>query len=191
MKMIKDWKDAVTFAQIGELNAQFIEGTRKNHSSYLAKTVAEETYPLRKVLAKYNRNGFVTQISQPGKLCKGGGQRAAVYGYALEAVAKQINTLTLHSELIVLIYSPGKQGGYQIPITVESYHACTWLGLCRGEEAFQHFDKLNIGGQMAMRDAWQVYVIDPKWGRKPYLWKHVSQALAGQISPFSADHVNE
>jgi hypothetical protein len=118
------WRKAKTLEDVGEMTANWIEGTSNYHPDYWANTVDEETIPLRSVLANFNRRGLVTDFSQPGKALtdEGFAQRAAVSGYACESVANRLAALTHRTYLVVFIFEPGMTGcGNQIPSTLNGF----------------------------------------------------------------------
>jgi hypothetical protein len=181
------WLNAKTLVDIGELTAKWITGKIRFYPNYFSESVDEETIPLRSKLAKLNRTGFITDFSQPGiPIDKDGfGQRASVSGYAEENLARQIATLTLHTELIVFIFPPDTDWGCQIPITIDGYRPSTWNGRSFGSQQFEHYQ--NVISSTALDElalSWVVIVIDPKWGRKSYLWSHLEKSLVRSQYPF-------
>lgn len=173
------WIEAETLEDIGEATARWIEGSISYHPCYHTHIDAE-TKPLQKQLAYVNRNGLVTTFSQPAEPLDedGSSQRACVEGYAREEIAKRIATLGLYTELLVLIYPPDWKGGYQIPITLDGFQPFTWCGGCWGYEELECFEEeCSEAAMEALKSAWNVVVIDLKWGRENYLWDYVSEAL--------------
>jgi len=179
------WRRAQTLDDLGELTAKWIKGDLKYHPCY-GEGVDSETVPLREILAKYNRKGFVTTFSQPAVSIgnEGCGQRACVEGYAREDLAKRIATLGLHTDLLIFIFAPGVRGGYQIPITVEEFHPFTWCGGCWDFEELDCLTKIcGASALLSLRSAWKVTAIDLQWGREAYLWEHVSRVLDEPENP--------
>lgn len=173
------WGEAKTLEELGEVTARWIEGSVSYHPCYRADIDAE-TRPLGKKLAYFNRNGLVTTFSQPAEPLdeEGFSQRACVEGYAREDVAKRIATIGLYTELLILIYPPDWQGGYQIPITLDEFHPFTWCGGVWGYEEFECFaEDCSPEAMEELKSAWKVVVIDLQWGRENYLWNHVYDAL--------------
>jgi hypothetical protein len=178
------WKNAKTLDDLGELMARWIEGALEHRPAYYGSEPDEETAPLRDTLAAYNRKGLLTTNSQPGMPIddEGCGQRAWVEGYAKEARARRLGALGLWTDLLVFLFPPGNYTwGYQIPITVEEYHPFTWTGHHGGHEELEPFaEDLSHEALDALARAWKVVLIDPRWGRKSYLWEHVSAVLEGK-----------
>lgn len=178
------WSEAKTLDDLGELTARWIEGNLSFSPLYGGDFRAEADY-MQDALAYLNRHGFVTDNSQPGRpeIVRQPGTtfRAFVEGYATKEVAEQLETLGLYTDLVVLIFPPGVTGGYNMPVSLYEYHPTTWVGI-----------HLNTGGFFGGLDGelydsvmkvlvqyWRVVVIDPRWGRQPYLWKNIRSALSG------------
>jgi hypothetical protein len=176
------WQQAKSLQDIGELTARWLEGKLSYYPLY-GGDIDPEAVPLRRVLAKFNRNGFITEFSQPGEPMdeEGFAQRACVSGYADEAIAKKIACLSLYTELLVFIFEPGGNGGYQIPITVVEHQPGTWNGLYWDDENLEQLARdCSREALQSLGKAWFVFVLDLKWGRKAYLWKLVSKVLEGK-----------
>ena len=173
------WRDAKTLNEIGELTARWIEGSLPFHPCY-GDSSDEETETIQSQLINFNRNGFITTFSQPAEAWdeEGSAQRAAVEGFAEEVTAKRIAALGLHTDLLVLIYPPEVQWGYQIPISVRNFHPYTWLGSNVGFEDFDCFQEFCSAETMEIfKKLWKVVVIDLQWGREDHLWQLVNNAL--------------
>lgn len=167
------WRKAQTFEELCELMARWIEGELKYRPGYCGESIASETVPLRDTLAGYNRRGFLTVDSQPAEpLDKHGcGQRAYVMGYASEDLAKTIACLGLHTALLVLIFEPGVNGGYKIPVTVDEFCPFTRCGWPPGFRDLDCFEEdCGEAAMLCLKRAWKVIVIDLDWGREAYLW---------------------
>lgn len=86
------WRSAQTVADLGELMAQWLEGTLASWPGYQPNYGPdEETAPLVPTLAALNRAGFLTVGSQPGDAGTGFDgklweQRAAVEGFVADRV---------------------------------------------------------------------------------------------------------
>jgi hypothetical protein len=185
-KNVAAWQQARTFDDLCELTARFVEGTLPLHSCYGGESVDSETTELVPILAAFNRAGFMTECSQPAVDLddEGEGQRAFVSGFALEPIAKRIATLGLYTELLVFIVPPGVQHGYQVPVTLGEFHPYTWCGSSIGYEGIECFEYVcNPTAMSALAQAWQVTVIDLKWGRNDYLWENVTRVLTSEANP--------
>ncbi len=91
------WASAKTLADLGELTAQWLEGTLASRPGYAVNAGPDpETIELIPVLARVNRAGFLTSGSQPGMGWELGyngrlwRQRAFVQGFADDAMLGQI-----------------------------------------------------------------------------------------------------
>jgi hypothetical protein len=182
--ILLEWREANSLADFGELTVAWLKGTLKYHPAD-GDSPDYETNEIVEDLVQLNRRGFVTTFSQPGVSIdeSGSGQRATVEGFTSEPLARAIGAWGLHSELLVFVYEPSAEGGYQVPITTSEFHPFTWCGPAWGEESFQGYDDVcSLEGLAALRSAWTVVVIDPKWGRKHYLWNQLRQATTKRRS---------
>ena len=106
------WEAARTLADLGELTAQWLEGTIASQPAYTPGCGPDpETAPLIPVLACCNRAGYVTNCSQPGETGTGFDgaaweQRAAVEGFASPAVAGRIWEAAEPAGLTVIAHAP-------------------------------------------------------------------------------------
>lgn len=182
------WRGAKTLEELGELTAKWIEGDLPYHPCE-GGGVYEETKPIQEVLVFFNKNGLVTTFSQPAEPLdeKGFSQRACVEGFAREDVAKRIAALGLYTDLLVLIYPPDVEWGYQIPITLSEYQPFTWCGPSWGNEQLEYFkEECSTEAMESLASAWLVVVMDLQWGRENYLWEHVRHALTNPpAKPFN------
>lgn len=174
---LRSWGTAQTLEDLGELTALWLLGEVPECPTQGGPPDAE-TAEIIQALVECNRRGFVTEFSQPGKpLRDGSGQRAAVSGYAPEPLAKKLFAASLHSDLVVLIFQPGAEGGYSIPVTADVFHPYTRVGCFCGELAEEFCRHLGPLATLAVLTAWYVAVIDPSWGRRDYLWHTLLKAL--------------
>jgi hypothetical protein len=128
-------------------------------------------------LAALNRAGFVTDFSQPGEPLEDGfSQRAAVSAYCNESVARRVAALTLSTDLIVIAFPPGADGGHYVPITIDNHRPCTWGGRY-GIEELRYLAESCPGLIEESGRLWKIDVIDPQWGRERYLWNHLKAAV--------------
>ena len=140
----------------------------------------QETTAISGVLAECNRLGLLTYESQPGIPLDehGCGQRTAVFGFASQETAVQVEALTLHTDLIVLAFPVGQERGCQIPVTVDEFHPFTWFGVAPSFDELACFAEVCHGTALsALAQAWYVCVVDPQWGREDYLWEHLLHVL--------------
>lgn len=173
------WRNARKAFELGELTAYWLEGMLAFHPCY-GDSPDEETDSIQKYLVQFNRNGFITTFSQPaqGLDAEGYAQRAAVQGFAEEAMAKRIAALGLETDLLVFIYPPDVQCGYQIPITLWEFRPYTWVGSGWDLEELDCFaEYCSEEAMQSLKIMWQVVVIDLQWGREEHLWHLVNRAL--------------
>ena len=169
---VRSWREAVSYAAICELMAQFIQG-RCAYSPIYPAPVDDETNEIATYLAALNRAGFLTIDSQPGA----SEQRAFVNGFAPESIARVIARVTLYTDLYVLIVPPWAEGGYQIPVGIEDLQPCIWSGFSEFTD-LDAFDKICRPEVMqALVRAWSVSVVDLSWGRRGHLWEMLCSAL--------------
>lgn len=175
------WPDARTLEDLGELTARWLEGVEPHHPNYGAGPDTETT-ALVPELAALNRAGFVTDFSQPAEpLVDGFSQRAAISGFCTEAVARRIAALGLSTDLIVIAFPPGGEGGHYIPITISDYRPFTWAGR-HGFDELEHLAEACPQVVEDLRKAWRIDVLDPQWGRDRYLWDHLDDAVIRNTS---------
>lgn len=180
------WKTARSLAELGELTARWLEGTEPNHPC-CTEGPDEETSPLIAELAALNRAGFVTDFSQPASQLDGGsGQRACVCGFCSEDIARRIAALGLWTDLLVIAFPPGCDGGHYIPITIDEHRPFSWAGRYGLDEIDHYAESCGQEAVEQLTGSWMVQVVDPQWGRSPYLWSHVAEAvLHRRPSPFN------
>jgi len=181
---LAQWQQASSFQELCELMACFIEGTCKYRPGYGGEPLDEESQPLIDYLAALNRAGFLTDCSQPGLDVGHSKQRAFVTGYASEAVAVQIEKLSLTTDLYVSVSQPGDINGCRMPVTIDVFKAFTWAGDTAIDEEKGYFIELVHFEEdcsplafQELRQACYISVIDLCWGRKDSLWDELAKAL--------------
>lgn len=184
------WQQAQTFQDLCELTAQWLESRISYHPCY-GGSIDPETEPIAPILSICNRSGLLTLFSQPAVPIDktGSGQRACLEGLVQDGLAQRIAALGLFTDLLVMAFKPGEEGGYLIPITTDNFHPFTWCGACWGDTDLECFGEIcNKKAIEALRLAWRVCIIDPKWGREEYLWKNVTRILTipeMRLKPYS------
>jgi hypothetical protein len=176
---LSKWRQAETLADLGELTARWLVGEVDDYPCY-GGPVDPETVLLVEELAQFNRHGLVTIFSQPGQPVDeiGFGQRAAVAGFCAVKTAKRLARLGLHSDLLIMAFKPGEQGGYPVPISLADRRPRMFQGESWGYEELRCFaTALNNEAMTALEAAWKVCVIDLQWGRNDYLWPQVAKVL--------------
>ena len=185
------WLSARTLADLGELTAQWLEGTITSQPGYAVGCGPdEETEPLVGVLAAANRAGYITASSQPGGngLDDSGArwsQRAAVTGFASDATMRRLRAGSGQVRLTTIYARPRRWR------TTREHATCvTWFGgrpvtsfgSCLSQAHLRDwwagYGVCHPEAVAALCQAWQVTIIDPQWGRDSVLWPAL-QAFAG------------
>lgn len=171
------WMSANTLAELGELTARWLEGSLSFNPGYGGPPNGETT-DLIPALARFNRAGFVTENSQPGEDTD---QRACVSGFCNEQTAETIAAVCMPTDLICVFCWPGTESYLHIPVTLDEGAAFTWAGMSIDGENITYVwaDSCSASAVDALVGAYQVWVIDPIWGRNDLLWATVDRALAG------------
>lgn len=176
------WREATNLRELGELMAQWVEGKITYQPAYFARGPADETSGLVDVLAAVNRAGLFTTFSQPGLPFDGeSGQRASIDGFGTSDTISRLQRLTLGTDLILIAFAPGCPSGGQVPVTVMGGGECTWLGLPLDAADIDDYYLRDLSGRgiNAIRDAWQINLIDPVWGRDDLLWDTLQKFSVG------------
>lgn len=180
------WRAAATLDELGELTAQWLEGSLASQPGYLANCGPdEETTELVPTLAAANRAGWLTDSSQPGW---GPGlgydsavwcQRAAVEGYAAPELAGQVAAAAKAAGLLVVTHPrasrfPRLRDG--VAVTTRAGRPVTGFGHRRTYRslAFQYAECSDTA-VAAVCEAVQLTVIDPDWGPRDRLWAVLDQ----------------
>lgn len=209
---VQPWHQAETLEDVGELTAQWAEGTMKYHPGGYDQGPAEETLGIAPALVTLNRNGFVTSGSQPGEgpeeSYDGGTywQRAAVDGHVDAATADRLEAACVEAGLTFVRNGPARwrtSWRSSVPVTVTArdgvtddppaggcldagYYVHTGFGTHLSRRAVKfHFDGCAAD---ALRAAEQVTVIDPVWGRKDHLWNTLTTAVKPPCCPCKSTH---
>ncbi|MFD6891937.1 DUF6919 domain-containing protein [Streptomyces sp. NPDC059957] len=110
----RTWKSARTLADLGELTAQWLEGTLASQPAYLPNCGPdEESAELLDSLAALNRHGYLTTCSQPGTAGIGYDgrwwtQHAAVEGYLTDlSLYRRLLDAAAELALIVVVDDRG------------------------------------------------------------------------------------
>lgn len=183
-RLAPQWANARTLADLGELVAQWLEGDVLTQPGYHGRP-DKETAALVPTLASANRAGYVTYSSQPGYDGPGYNQehwqqRPAVEGLVadeqaavrlvqaaeaggLRAVAQFASRWRCRQETAVTVTRSGFPPGIWVPRTGFG------VQLSRRELAFM-YDGCGRGVVRAVQAAWQVTLVDPRWGPSRRLW---------------------
>lgn len=191
----KRWQAATTLADLGELTAQWLEGTIRSHPCQASRGgPSDETSDLVPALAQANRAGFVTHQSQPGcsETVDDGTlweQRAFVEAFTDTNTMRAVTDAGIESGLLVYAYLasrswfPAIRRGSATVVTINDGSPFTVVGH-QFSRRFLHgsvspFVGCNDAAIDRVCDAWQVTIVDPAWGRNDVLWPLLDQ-LANQ-----------
>ena len=180
------WSNATSLTDLGLLTSAWLQGNGVPHPCG-GNGPDPETADILSDLVLLNRRGLVTNHSQPARKINdtGTGQRAEVEGFTDERLARAIASLTLSTDLMVFLYEPGETAEtaeYQVPITTGDFQPCTFCGVLCPEEV----EYFSAPARAVLQEAWYVVVVDPKWGRSRYLWRHLKRvSRAGQNALWS------
>ncbi len=86
----------------------------------------------------------------------------------------------IETELVAFGWRPGAVGEcYQTPVTREGSRLNTWARLPLEPDEIEHSYRQDLGPDavVALLEAFQVTVIDPRWGRNDSLWESLGAAL--------------
>lgn len=207
----KSWNQAETLADVGELTAQWADGTVKYHPGGYDEGPAEETLEIAPAIATLNRAGFVTSGSQPGVPAEVGydgnifWQRAAVDGFTDPDTADRLEDACDEAGLIFINNGPARlrttwkdaelvtasfvnEGDGALPPESDDspYYGHTHFGT----HLSRHAVKFNFDGyaSRALCSAEQVTIIDPVWGRKDFMWDTLTNAIAPPCCPCNERH---
>jgi hypothetical protein len=181
---LSGWGEAQTFADVGELTAQWLLGEIPAHPGYYGGP-DEETVELIPTLARANRAGYVTHqsgaafdgINYDGARAQ---QRAFVEGLvADDGVAARLTAAAEAAGLLVSVHprarwrtrydSAAPSARLQDQSGTWSVIGFTGATLSRRDIALV-FDGCSRQTVETMCRAWQVTIADPEWGHGGRLW---------------------
>jgi hypothetical protein len=183
------WQSARTLADLGELTAQWIEGTLASQPGYFGRSDIDRSDVLVPLLAAVNRAGFRTDCSQAAEApCAGYDdrvweQRAGVTGLADDQAVARLRAAIAGTRLILTARRGRDVQGVSyrdaIPVTCADEKPVTWFGAaCGPDELADTLSPCHPDTIGAACDAWQVAVIDPEWGRNDVLWPALERFAA-------------
>ncbi|SFK74625.1 DUF6919 domain-containing protein [Geodermatophilus ruber] len=186
----QDWATTTSVVDVGQLVAQWLEGTRRWIPTYIGSTPHPETRGhIRDALARVNRAGWVTDSSQPGLRHSGLRQRAYVSGIAAPALTRYAEHLSSDSDVVVLraVRLPELSPEINLVVTVRDGQPATWLGnWAPPDRDVLLYAPLPPAAASAVRSAEALQVFDPVWGRDDVLWPWLHR-LAADLSDGTAD----
>lgn len=174
------WSGIRTFRQFGAATAEWLDGKTAYMPTYAVDRPDLETAAIAEDLAAINRHGFVTHESQPGipPDDNGSAQRAYVTGYCDEATAAKVCAGLRDSELVVIQLAPRAVGDVSVAVTLDEGEEFSWLG--RGdsvEAASIYLERAGESLAALVRDAWELQIFDPSWGRNDRLLPALREVL--------------
>lgn len=184
LKDRRRWKTARTFADLCQLMALWTEGQIKTWPGHLGGPDPETT-ALVPTLAACNRTGYLTTCSQPG--LRGPGydgllweQCAAVEGFiADEQLLTRLRSAAVSAGLTVVVHGGGRSVGPKKGITATRRDSrdYTRFGMRLDRRHLtQQWPGIHRDAFRQVAAAWQVAIIDPKWGRDDRLWPVLGRA---------------
>ena len=181
--MDRIWRDARCIDELGAAMAGWLEGRVSSHPG-CSTGPDEETLPLVPVLARLNRRGFVTTMSQPGFLGaevdgRSWQQRATVEGWTScrNPLLGPLIRRARAAGLIVTAYGAGRAVGPRRGLTVSR-----WGGNPQTDAGgAQKRTGLPWIGREARRELARhgvaFAVVDPVWGRDTWLWPLLDRVI--------------
>lgn len=174
------WYNARTLEDVGELTAQWLEGTIRLQAADSATEPAAETRELIPYLARYNRAGYVTDRSQPAReLRDGNGQSAYVSGFCAPEIVHKIRKACKGTDILLLPTADCRQGFFfDFEITRVKGRAVTWAGaVMTPADLDLYYGPVCPNALDALKAAWQLKIVDIHWGRADVLWERIDAAL--------------
>jgi hypothetical protein len=178
------WHAARSLAELGELTAQQLEGA-------LGWTRYQDILGLVPVLAACNRSGFLTDGAQLAAALTVDAdghtriQRAAVSGFAAEPALTGLHQALNRTGLVVIARKPGQPsaaGRDTVPVSCADERPCRWFGgIKNASELAYQYDGWHPDAVQALCAAWQVAIIDLKWGRNDILWPALARFAAPDL----------
>lgn len=192
-------------AELGERTARWLEGHAPEPFGGYDEPDTE-TQHLIPALATLNRAGYVTTGSQPGEPPGPGmggkdwQQRAAVDGFADDDTLARIKAVVACTELVLIVNRiqvppnwhrwipararPLDRRGWTGQVVVSAStdgEGATWFGGRMPYDDFElNFKQVDDATFTALLNAWQVTVIDPRWGRDDLLWDTLTDLKQSQ-----------
>lgn len=185
--MDRIWRDARSIGELGGAMAGWLEGRIASQPG-CSTGPDDETLPLVPVLARLNRRGWVTTVSQPGYLGMTGDgrpweQRACVEGWisADDPMLPRIVRTARAAGLIVTAHGAGKAVGPRKGLTVSRWgDESQWKAGGRYGRFHHRADLPWIGRgarRQLAREGVVLAVLDPVWDRNDVLWSVLDEAM--------------
>lgn len=181
------WRDARSIGDLGGAMAGWLEGRIAAHPGCSAGP-DDETLPLVPVLARLNRRGYVTTMSQPGYLgmAEDGRpweQRACVEGWIATDDPLLLRTVRAAraAGLFVTVHGAGRSVGPRKGLTVSRWGGDPRLGVGGRYGRLRRRSEWRGAGRRARRqlarEGVAMAVVDPVWGRDDVLWSVLDRAI--------------
>ena len=167
------WRAPLDLAQVAELTALWLGG--RGWAPWNNGAPDDETASLVPYLVAMNRSSYLTTFSQPGLGTPPDSQRAMVQGLCTEDCADRLASLSLKTELIVITHYPGVDATYEIPITQDDGN--TFTIAAGAHTASELWEAIHDETRLQLLQAYDVAVVDPRWGRGDLLWPSVVEVL--------------
>lgn len=176
------WAACRTMEDLASMTVAWLHGEVRETPDNLAPPSAE-TIELIPALTAANRAGYLTECSQPGRPLAedGNGQRAAVSGYATDATFEALTVLARDAGLAISANRASvKRTRYtcRTLVTLRDGEECTWFGAQLSREDLRWQYEICPEAAEAVCKAWQVTIIDRKWGRNGVLWPMLEKFAA-------------
>jgi hypothetical protein len=178
------WRRARTFDELCRLAAEFIEGRLDFFPGWGAATLDPESDGIAAHLARFQRAGFLTVASQPGRshaAGDGGGaclQRAFVCGFADGRAARALSRARVDANLSIRMFRRGDASLERVPVTLVGGTPRVLAGYPAFEEELVCFeDHVSRDALQALASSTYVSAIDLAWGRDDVLWPFLEGAL--------------
>lgn len=164
------WRKAASLEEIGALVIRWLDGQDRVLPWHMGPP-DPETAEIREPLRALNLRGLVTTNSQPGVPLGADGweQRAWVHLLASPASAWSLAVRAENAGLIVLCEGIRPLPHERVPITLRPDRRVNTSTDGAWEELF-----LPGRARAVARNAWEVTLIDPVWGRQDFLWETVT-----------------
>lgn len=191
------WQSANNLHDLGELTAQWLEGSIKGNHPFGYTQPNTETRLITPTLARINRKGMVTWTSQPGSTPSSpwpdaimAMQRADVAFYTSHETAMALIDQVKATHLSYIVYGPNelRQIDWDTDTVVvsrefgkklswlntecepEQLYDVTYAGYCHTPDSLRgRFFGSNAIAQ-ALVQSTQMFIYDPEWGRNDRLW---------------------
>lgn len=166
------WRRANSLEDMGAIVIRWLEGSDRFLPWHIGPP-DPETAEIIEPLIALNLKGLMTTNSQPGIEKYGWKQRAWVHLLTAPDAAKRLFAHAEAQGLIVLCQNVQPLPLKPIPITLRPNGRVLSFTDGASESLF-----LRGASKGVAKNAWEVTLIDPEWGRKQFLWDTTSDFLS-------------